>query len=74
MKSPFTGKEMMRIYEKRTWNFRGEQFEYYHTAWQCPDTGEQFTTDESDTAGFMQVTNFHCYIYMSVSHNKESEK
>lgn len=57
MKSPFTGKEMMRIYEKRTWNFRGEQFEYYHTAWQCPDTGEQFTTDESDTAGFMQVTN-----------------
>ena len=57
MKSPFTGKEMMRIYEKRTWNFRGEQFEYYHTAWQCPDTGEQFTTDESDTAGFMQVSN-----------------
>ncbi|UKI44945.1 MAG: hypothetical protein L6U16_05850 [Porphyromonadaceae bacterium] len=57
MKSPFTGKEMMRIYEKRTWNFRGEQFEYYHTAWQCPDTGEQFTTDESDTAGFIQVTN-----------------
>lgn len=57
MKSPFTGKEMKRIYEKRTWNFRGEQFEYYHTAWLCEDSGEQFTTDDSDTAGFIQVTN-----------------
>lgn len=57
MKSPFTGKEMKRIFEKRVWKFRGEEFEYYHTAWQCEDTGEQFTSDESDTAGYMQVTN-----------------
>ena len=33
MKSPITGKEMKRVYEKRTWNFRGEQFEYLHAAW-----------------------------------------
>lgn len=57
MKSPFTGKDMKRVYEKRSWNFRGEQFEYYHLSWCCEDTGESFTTDESDTAGFVQVTN-----------------
>ena len=57
MKSPFTGKEMKRVYEKRIWIFRGEQYEYEHTAWLCEDTGEQFTTTESDTAGFVQVTN-----------------
>lgn len=57
MKSPFTGKEMKRVYEKRTWNFRGEQYEYKHIAWLCEDSGEQFTDDESDTAGFVQVTN-----------------
>ena len=57
MQSPFTGKEMKRVYEKRTWNFRGEQYEYEHIAWLCEDSGEQFTDDESDTAGFVQVTN-----------------
>lgn len=57
MKSPFTGKEMKLVYEKRTSNFRGEQYEFEHTAWLCEDTGEQFTTDDSDTAAFVQVTN-----------------
>ena len=57
MKSPFTGKEMKRVYERRTWNFRGEQFEYLHSAWLCQDTGEQFTEDADDDASFMQVTN-----------------
>ena len=57
MKSPLTGKEMKLVYEKRTSNFRGEQFEFEHTAWLCEDTGEQFTTDASDTAAFVQVTN-----------------
>lgn len=57
MKSPFTGKEMKLVYEKRTSNFRGEEYEFEHTAWLCEDTGEQFTSDESDTASFLQVTN-----------------
>ena len=57
MKSPFTGKEMTRIWEKRTWDIRGEKFEYMHMAWHCEDTGESFTTDESDTASYIQVTN-----------------
>ena len=57
MKSPYTGKEMTRIYEPRTWRFRGEEYPYIHTAWLSEDSGEQFTDDESDTAGFVQVTN-----------------
>ena len=57
MKSPFTGKEMKVVYENRTWNFRGEQYEYVHAAWLCADTGEKFTTDDLDDAGFAQVTN-----------------
>ncbi len=57
MKSPFTGKEMKRTWEKRTWEFRGEKFEYMHTGWVCEDTGERFTSDESDTASYIQVTN-----------------
>ena len=57
MKSPFTGKEMKPVYEKRTWVFRGEKYEYTHASWLCEDSGEVFTTDESDTAGFVQVTN-----------------
>lgn len=28
-----------------------------HTAWLCEDSGEQFTDDASDTAGYIQVTN-----------------
>ena len=57
MKSPFTGKEMKMVCEKRTWKFRGEQYEYVHTAWLCEDSGELFTTDETDDVGYMQVTN-----------------
>lgn len=57
MKSPFTGKEMKRLFEKRSWKFRGENFDYFHESWLCEDSGEVFTTDKSDTAGFMQVAN-----------------
>lgn len=57
MISPYTGKEMKAVYEARTWNFRGEDYEYIHTSYKCEDTGEVFTTCESDDAGFFQVTN-----------------
>jgi uncharacterized phage-associated protein len=57
MKSPFTGKEMKRVYETRTWNFRGERYQYVHTAWLCEDSGELFTNDKSDMASFVQVAN-----------------
>lgn len=57
MLSPYTGKEMKLVYEPRTWNFRGEDYDYIHTSYKCEDTGELFTTCESDDAGFLQVTN-----------------
>lgn len=57
MKSPFTGKEMKMVYETRTWKFRGEEYEYIHSSWLCEDSGERFTTDQMDEAGFLQVTN-----------------
>lgn len=57
MRSPFTGKEMELMYEKSTWKFRGEVYEYIHASWLCADTGERFTTDETDDAGYRQVTN-----------------
>lgn len=57
MRSPITGREMKTVHENRKWNFRGEEYEYVHTSWLCEDSGEQFTTDESDTSGFVQVTN-----------------
>jgi hypothetical protein len=57
MKSPFTGKDMKLLYEKSTWKFRGEAYEYMHASWLCSDTGERFTTDELDNASYLQVTN-----------------
>ncbi|MBQ0077229.1 MAG: DUF4065 domain-containing protein [Bacteroidales bacterium] len=48
---------MKLVYEPRIWKFRGEEYEYIHTAYRCEDTGEQFTTGETDDAGFIQVTN-----------------
>ena len=57
MKSPFTGKEMKKVYEKRTWDFRGEKYDYVHASWLCVDTGESFTTDETDNVSYIQVTN-----------------
>ena len=69
MKSPFTGMEMKVVYELRTWNFRGEQYEYMHTAWLCEDTGEKFTTDELADAGFAQVINQYREKYGNTSYS-----
>ena len=55
MKRPFTGKEMKKVYETRTWKYRGENFEYIHTSWICEDSGERFTTDEMDDAAYQSV-------------------
>lgn len=48
---------MTLVHEKRTWVFRGEEYEYMHSAWKCEDSGELFTTDEMDDDSFIQVTN-----------------
>ena len=55
--SPYSGKPMRVVYEKDTWEFRGEQFPYMHIAFRDDEHGEQFTTTESDTVCYEQVTN-----------------
>ena len=48
--SPYSGKPMRIVYEKDTWDFRGEKFPYVHIAFRDDEHNEQFTTTESDTA------------------------
>lgn len=55
--SPYTGKPMRVVYEPDTWEFRGEKYPYVHIAFRDDEHGEQFTTTESDTACYEQVTN-----------------
>ena len=55
--SPYTGKPMRVIYEPDMWEFRGEKYPYVHIAFRDDESGEQFTTTESDTACYEQVTN-----------------
>jgi len=55
--SPFSGKPMRVIYENDTWDFRGEEFPYVRIAFRDDENNEQFTTTESDTVCYEQVTN-----------------
>lgn len=57
MLSPYTGKEMKVVREERTWHFRGEDYKYIHTSYLCEESGEQFTTCESDDDGYNQVVS-----------------
>lgn len=57
MKSPYTAKEMKLLHEKSVCKYRGDDFEYVYTVWQCEDTGERFTTDQTDECGLKQVTD-----------------
>lgn len=57
MKSPITGKEMKLIKEKRSMNFRKEQFEVIFHYFKCMDSGEQFTTTEFDEVNMNQLYN-----------------
>ena len=55
--SPYTGKPMSVVYEDDTWEFRGEKYSYVHIAFRDDESGERFTTTESDTICYEQVTN-----------------
>ena len=57
LNSPYSGKPMRVVYERDTWEMRGERYPYVHIAFRDEDTGEQFTTTESDTICFDQVAN-----------------
>jgi uncharacterized phage-associated protein len=55
--SPLTGKPMRVVYEPDTMTFRGEKFDCIYTSYCDDESGESFTTTESDSAWWNQVTN-----------------
>ena len=57
LNSPYSGKPMQVVYEPDIWEMRGERYPYVHIAFRDEETGEQFTTTESDTVCFDQVAN-----------------
>jgi DNA-binding transcriptional regulator YiaG/uncharacterized phage-associated protein len=57
MKSPFTGKDMILVREKRTQTFRKEEFKITHHSFRCVDTEEQFTNTELDVLNLTQLYN-----------------
>ncbi len=48
---------MRVVYENDTWDFRGETYPYIRIAFRDDEHNEQFTTTESDTVCYEQVTN-----------------
>jgi putative zinc finger/helix-turn-helix YgiT family protein len=57
MKSPFTGKEMTLVTEKRTMDFRKERFQIVFHYYKCEESGEQFTTTSLDEINLNQLYN-----------------
>lgn len=57
MKSPITGKQMIRMKEARSIEFRNETFEIEFHFYRCVNSGEQFTTTALDEINIDQVYN-----------------
>ena len=57
LNSPVTEKPIKVIYRPDTVSYRGEEYPCVVTLFQDEDGGEPFTTTESDTVWFSQVTN-----------------
>ena len=55
--SPLTGKPMRVVYEPETMTYRGEKYNCIYTSYRDDESGESFTTTESDGAWWNQVTN-----------------
>ena len=51
------GKPMRLVYTPDVVTYRGEKFNCIHLTYHDDDSGEEFTTTESDTVWFNQVTN-----------------
>lgn len=63
LKSPITGGVMTLEWEKREMTFRKEVFTVVFPFYKCHDTGEQFTTTESDGVWLAQLHNQYCQKY-----------
>lgn len=48
---------MTRKTEEIVGKFRGDSFTCRHDYWECPDTGERFTTTEDDEAWYAQLVD-----------------
>ena len=57
LNSPMTGKSTKVIYKPDTVSYRGEEYPCVVTLFQDEEGGEPYTTTESDTVWFNQVTN-----------------
>lgn len=63
MISPFTGGKVTLHWEWRDMVFRKEKYRVMFPYYKCEDTGEQFTTTESDGIWMAQMRNHYCYKY-----------
>jgi len=57
MKSPFTGGKVSLQNEKRTFEYRNQQFEIVFYYYVCSDTNQQFTNTALDELNINQVHN-----------------
>ena len=55
--SPLTGKPMQVVYEPKTMKFRGEEYDCVFISFRDDAEGENYTTTESDSIWYNQVTN-----------------
>lgn len=57
MKSPFADCDALLVREPATAVFRGEEYDYVYSCYECPETKERFTTAELDEVNTAQVYN-----------------
>ena len=55
--SPVTGKPMRVVYEPATEAYRGEKYNFTYVSFRDDADGESYTTTESDTVWYNQMTN-----------------
>lgn len=55
--SPVTGKPMRVVYEPATETYRGEKYGFTYVSFRDDADGESYTTTESDTVWYNQMTN-----------------
>lgn len=55
MKSPFANCEAHVVQEQRTVKFRGDEYAYVYSCYECEQTKERFTTTELDEENVQQV-------------------
>lgn len=55
MKSPFANCEAHVVKEQRTVKFRGDEYAYVYSCYECEQTKERFTTTEMDEENVQQV-------------------